>query len=235
VFAPFQQGGGSQQQLCDSGLRPKVTKIKGSLSAPEAPVSLQLQQQQGHSKFPSSGLSVAAAAAGAAAVGQQQQPGGLLQAASCATDENESFTDAHEHLSGSEGGSVMSAAAAEADADQQQEPDSSMSERQQVVLPYTEAELGVMIGGTLNRQYWESIHDGAGSVRDVYSIRGPNYLRDKKKIPAGGSTWRSCEAGVRILSLCTPATWLMLHGADASVASACGHTSMRHAHHCGRS
>ena len=51
--------------------------------------------------------------------------------------------------------------------------------------PYTEAELEAMIGGTLRRQYWEPIHDGVGSVRDVYSIRGPNYLRDRKKIPAG--------------------------------------------------
>jgi hypothetical protein len=50
---------------------------------------------------------------------------------------------------------------------------------------YSEAELEAMIGGTLNRRYWEAIHDGVGSVRDVYSIRGPHYLRDRKKIPAG--------------------------------------------------
>lgn len=52
-------------------------------------------------------------------------------------------------------------------------------------LPYSDEQLQVLIGGSLNRQYWEPIHEGTGSVRDVYSIRGPNYLRDKKKIPAG--------------------------------------------------
>ena len=55
-------------------------------------------------------------------------------------------------------------------------------------LPYSQEQLQALIGGTLKRRYWEPIHDGAGSVLDVYSIRGPHYLRDRKKIPAGGES-----------------------------------------------
>jgi hypothetical protein len=198
------QHGAASPLSCDgSGPRPKVTKIKGSLSAPEGPVSTQHAAQQQQQKWQASGLPVAAAAAAAgaaAAVGQQQQqqqPGGLQQALSAATDEFECFSDANDRFSGSEAGSTAPAAATDHESDwqqqqheQQQQIDSSsggnLQEQQQVApLPYTEAELGAMIGGTLNRQYWESIHDGAGSVRDVYSIRGPHYLRDRKKIPAG--------------------------------------------------
>ena len=178
--------GSGPLQLSDGGLRPRVTKLKGSQSAPEGPVSPQQKWQAAAGDVP--------AAAGAAAVlpvqqqQQQQQPDGLQHAVSAADEYYESFSDANELLTASESGSVASAAAADDEQQQQQQQhdgSSSSSEQQQLPLPYTEAELGVMIGGTLNRQYWESIHDGVGSVRDVYSIRGPHYLRDKKKIPAG--------------------------------------------------
>lgn len=205
AYAHIQQGSAGQLQLSEGGARPKVTKVKGSLSAPEGPVSLQLQQPKWQG---AAGVCVAAAAASptTAAGQQQQQPGGLQPAVSSVTDDYESFADANDRFSGSEAGSTASAVTdvdmqdlrqqqQQLEQQQQQrqrgeaeeEVDSSISQQteQQVVLPYSEAELGAMIGGTLNRQYWESIHDGVGSVRDVYSIRGPHYLRDKKKIPAG--------------------------------------------------
>jgi hypothetical protein len=62
---------------------------------------------------------------------------------------------------------------------------SSGDDKQLQQLPFSEEQLQALIAGSLNRQYWEPIHDGVGSVRDVYSIRGPNYLKDRKKIPAG--------------------------------------------------
>jgi hypothetical protein len=145
-------------------------------------LALQQQQQQKAQQGWLGGSIPATTAAAAAAAGddrQEQQPGGLQQLASgTMADEFESFADASEQLASE---SSSSSTGAPGEAEQQ-----SSSSSEQLPLPYTEAELGAMIGGTLNRQYWESIHDGAGSVRDVYSIRGPHYLRDRKKIPAGG-------------------------------------------------
>jgi hypothetical protein len=63
--------------------------------------------------------------------------------------------------------------------------DKQLQQQQQQEMPFSEDQLQELIAGSLNRQYWEPIHDGVGSVRDVYSIRGPNYLKDRKKIPAG--------------------------------------------------
>jgi hypothetical protein len=147
----------------------------------------QQQQQSAQHGWRGSGIPAATAAAAAAAAagdsGQEQQPGGLQQLASATmADEFESFADASEQLASESSGSSTGAPG-------EAEQHSSASSSEQLPLPYTEAELGAMIGGTLNRQYWESIHDGAGSVRDVYSIRGPHYLRDRKKIPAGEPFW----------------------------------------------
>jgi hypothetical protein len=54
--------------------------------------------------------------------------------------------------------------------------------------PYSDQQLEGMINGTLQQKYWECIHDGPGSIGGVYSIRGPSYLKDRKKIPAGAAT-----------------------------------------------
>lgn len=179
---------GSQPLLSEGDVRPRVTKLKASQSAPEGPAVLALQQQQQSPQHGWCGSAIPAATAAAAAAagdsGQEQQSGGLQQLASATiADEFESFADASEQPA-SESSSSSTGAPGEA------EQHSSASSSEQLPLPYTEAELGAMIGGTLNRQYWESIHDGAGSVRDVYSIRGPHYLRDRKKVPAGEPSGR---------------------------------------------
>jgi hypothetical protein len=80
--------------------------------------------------------------------------------------------------------------------------------QQQQQLPFSEDQLQELIAGSLKRQYWEPIHDGVGSVRDVYSIRGPNYLKDRKKMPAGATLHIRC---VQICSVqCFTDWWIEL-------------------------
>jgi len=195
VFATSHTIGGQlqgQQLMSEGGVRPKVTKLKSTMSAPEGPTSqaplrLQLQPQQEQQQQHMGLAPTASAAVGpGAASQQQQQPGGLQQARSAAGDDFDSFTDAAEQLP-----DVGGAAGLDGEDGMQELHDSEAannSSSEQVPLPYTEEELGAMISGTLNRKYWEAIHDGVGSVRDVYSIRGPHYLRDRKKIAAGEAT-----------------------------------------------
>lgn len=71
---------------------------------------------------------------------------------------------------------------------------SSGGDKQLQHYPFSEEQLQALIAGSLNRQYWEPIHDGVGSVRDVYSIRGPQYLKDRKKIPAGRGRYKLMAA-----------------------------------------
>lgn len=94
-------------------------------------------------------------------------------------EESDGFQEAAE-------GSIAASTASSA-ADGTGEAASSAGSWQGGVIPYTEEQLQALIGGSLDRRYWEAIHDGVGSIRDVYSIRGPNYLKDRKKIPAGES------------------------------------------------
>lgn len=201
VFATSHTIGGQlqgQQLMSEGGVRPKVTKLKSTMSAPEGPTSqaplrLQLQPQQEQQQQHMGLAPTASAAVGpGAASQQQQQPGGLQQARSAAGDDFDSFTDAAEQLP-----DVGGAAGLDGEDGMQELHDSEAannSSSEQVPLPYTEEELGAMISGTLNRKYWEAIHDGVGSVRDVYSIRGPHYLRDRKKIAAGKGRYKLMAA-----------------------------------------
>uniref|UniRef100_A0A383WFV0 Protein ENHANCED DISEASE RESISTANCE 2 C-terminal domain-containing protein n=1 Tax=Tetradesmus obliquus TaxID=3088 RepID=A0A383WFV0_TETOB len=95
--------------------------------------------------------------------------------------------------------STSSAGAAEGDAaavdiDAASVTGSSGGDKQLQHYPFSEEQLQALIAGSLNRQYWEPIHDGVGSVRDVYSIRGPQYLKDRKKIPAGRGRYKLMAA-----------------------------------------
>lgn len=196
------------QQLSDSGARRPKVALKGpTVSAPDAVLASQawagsqppaagaLQQQQQQlqpaasaaaESFYSSGSCRAAdsvssadgiAAAASAAAAQQQQHQQHMQ-----RDDDDDAASA----ASSSAALVPAAAAAGAGGGLQ--------------LPYTETQLEAMICGTLKHVYWEAIHDGPGTVRDVYSIRGPHYLRDRKKVPAGACACGPEQHAWRVLA-----------------------------------
>lgn len=50
--------------------------------------------------------------------------------------------------------------------------------------PYSPGEIRALLTGTLNKKYWEAIHDGRPGDC-VFAVRGKQYLKDRKKYQAG--------------------------------------------------
>jgi hypothetical protein len=187
---PGQLGQWQQQRIevsaADSSSAAEPAGGAAAAAAPERFYSLPGSAMPATAAAGGSAGGAAESAAAAGGLPQQQQRAAEPQGEEQQDSEFEQFEDVGD--SSMYAASSLSASMAEGaavDIDAVSVTGSTSGDKQLQQLPFSEEQLQQLIAGSLNRQYWEPIHDGVGSVRDVYSIRGPNYLKDRKKIPAG--------------------------------------------------